>query len=393
MKTADLKKLRKRIESDRDALLDSAAQLASDPTKDTEVEFATARAADLDNRLRSLPKPVTKVREASIYSERGQHSIFADVVAVNSPVPLGINPNEAQARLAAHTVVDVQHSRDRSILEAIRQSRAVGVTIVGEDGLPFTESEIWARINDSKDITHRALGTGSVTTGAVFSPPVWLENLFVKAIRANSVFAALCKPFPLPEGVSELDVPLVTLSDDMDPQSNPENTPPPGGSIRTTSSQKLPVRWFGGLSLISLQLCERGPGFDKVIIEDMADGFAEELDTQLLLGTGVGTGLTGQILGVTAAAANVVTYTSTSPNFAGLYGSIAEAATVLAHDRRRPAGCILMSPDRWAYSFAGAIPSGVEVPALLAGLGFQNKPYNTSSDPVGPLQGLPVNGH
>ena len=95
---SEIKTLRKTTKLQRDSLLTAAANLLKQ-SRDQEAEFALARADDLNQRLRSLPR-ITKVKTPPIYGPDSPHSFVLDAVASTGRCAAFGMPSqqEAQAR-------------------------------------------------------------------------------------------------------------------------------------------------------------------------------------------------------------------------------------------------------------------------------------------------------
>ena len=77
-------------------------------------------------------------------------------------------------------------------------------------------------------------------TGGYFSPPAWLNQEFATANRAVRVLADLYPHFPLPKGVSQVSLPLMTTGTTVGAQ-NPDGAVPDGDVVDATHSPTLYV--------------------------------------------------------------------------------------------------------------------------------------------------------
>lgn len=88
------------------------------------------------------------------------------------------------------------------------------------------------------------------------------------------------------------------------------------------------------------------PGLDQIILADLMSDYAEQLDTQLLSGTGAN----GQHLGIRAVTGiNTVTYTDATPTGAELLPKIYNAIERIGSLRFRQADTIVLHPRRAAW--------------------------------------------
>jgi HK97 family phage major capsid protein len=190
----------------------------------------------------------------------------------------------------------------------------------------------------------RDLTMGTATAGAEFSPPEYLKQTYIEAIRSSAPLLSLLTPLPLPaEGVSVV-VPKVSSGATVAAQtegSGLSETDP------VTASVTIPISTVGGFVDVSTQLLERSaPGIDQVIAADLAAAYFEKLDSLAINGSGSA----GQPVGLeNATGESVITYTAGSSTFAGVLGAIASAYSAVSIARKQPPNVVLMHPRRWAF--------------------------------------------
>jgi len=249
------------------------------------------------------------------------------------------------------------------------------------------------RNNELQTTETRALGnTGGVGgSGGEFAPPAYLLDQFVELARPARVTADLATSAELPPNVSSIVIPKV-LTGTTEAVQTTQNTAVSQTDL-TTGSLSSPVTTIAGKQIVSQQLLDQsGVSFDQVIFRDLAHAAAQQLDLQVLNGTGAG----GQLLGVlNVAGLNAVTYTNATPAVVGV-GQFLQRLTFAINSiqmaRFLPPTAIVMHPRRWNW--------------VLEAVDSQNRPLVTPDGPafnapgtlgslnaqgaVGTLQGLPV---
>lgn len=192
---------------------------------------------------------------------------------------------------------------------------------------------------ETRDVTTADPGAG------VFVPPVYLADMWAELPRESRPFAAALPTLPLPDTGMSVTVPRVTTATTVAVQANENDAASEtdiDGTLLTVN-----VRTIAGQNDVSLQALERTlPGMDFLIFQDLRADYDEQLDTQLIQGTGS----SGQHLGIASVGSiNTVTYTDASPTSAELHGRIYDAIQGIASTRFRRADLILMHPRRAAW--------------------------------------------
>jgi hypothetical protein len=146
-----------------------------------------------------------------------------------------------------------------------------------------------------------------------------------------------------------------------------ENTSPsivdPATSALTLNLVTLRVR-----AAVSRQVFDRvGVAFDALVLSEMAEAVAAELDRLLIAGTGSNGEPTGllSLAGVTA-----TTYDDATPTAAEFITKVAACATTATSSRLLPPELLVMHPRRWFWYAAGSDTIGRDrsvlgVPVLL----------------------------
>jgi hypothetical protein len=230
-------------------------------------------------------------------------------------------------------------------------------------------------------------------TGGYFSPPAWLISNFATANRAERVLADLYPQVPLPKGVSQVNLPIISTGTSTAGQA-------PGSAVSETdvvdAAGSSNVVTIAGQSDVSLQLLEQsppGPHLDLMFGKDLQASYDAQLEAQLINGSGTAS---NQLLGVlNVASINSVIFTSGSPTGILLDPLLGKAAAQIGDSRDAPPECFLMRTARWTWY--GSAVDGSSRPFIPPG-GFDgfkvgisgNLDSNVGPTPIGPLFGFPV---
>jgi HK97 family phage major capsid protein len=234
----------------------------------------------------------------------------------------------------------------------------------------------------------RAMNT-TLSTGGELSPPAWLTELWSSQARSARVFSALCKRLPLPEHVSSVHIPKMTVGTSADVQT--AQGAPATDVDPITADRMSTVQTITGDVDMSQQLYDltpAAPGMDSIIFDDLTESYDSALEAQCLAGSGVN----GQLVGLSSIpSVGVVTYTSGSPTLAGVWAAIAEAVALVGNKRLRPATDILMAPRR--YAWLGGQVDDSHRPIIGPGNTARASDIAAAdglTTPVGPVIGKPV---
>lgn len=192
---------------------------------------------------------------------------------------------------------------------------------------------------ETRDVTTADPGAG------VFLPPQYLSALWAEAPREGRPFADILRKMPLVDSGLSITIPRVTTATAVGVQAAEANAVTEtdiDGTLLT-----VPVRTIAGQQDLSRQAFERTmPGMDFLIFQDLRADYDEQLDTQLLAGTGS----SGQHLGVRAVSSiNTVTYTDASPTTAEALPKLYDAIQKIATVRFRQADTMVIHPRRAAW--------------------------------------------
>jgi HK97 family phage major capsid protein len=244
--------------------------------------------------------------------------------------------------------------------------------------------------SSSKEV--RALTT-TAGAGGEFSPPVWLINDYIKALRPARATADILTNLPMPAGTDLINIPKVLTGGTTALQTSQNSTL--SSTDITTGSVAAPVLTIAGGQQFSTQLFEQSPmagSMDQVILGDLIADYAQKLGGYVINGTGTG----GQPTGLLTAAANTIAYTDATPGFMGagkLYAKIGQAIQTVQTARYLSPTAIIMHPRRWAWASVqvdsanrAVILPGDGGPLNASGVDLNNNAQGV----VGHMFGLPV---
>jgi hypothetical protein len=206
-------------------------KLARDP--DAVRRDLAERAARLDSTLTS---------SELVYSPAGRHSYYRDLLALDGKVA---SPG-AEGRISRHRE-QVRNINAEQRKRAEQRLRAGDIEVRFEPGL--TDGQ-----------------------GGYFSPPAWLNRLFATANRPRRVLSDLIPTFPLPAGVSQVNVPIISTGSAVAPTSSGSAVP---SQDITDSAGSSTVAALSGAVDVSLQLIEQSPptaALDWAIGLDLGEG-------------------------------------------------------------------------------------------------------------------------
>jgi hypothetical protein len=230
-------------------------------------------------------------REPLTYDGHNGNSFFRDIarsVRLRDPAAAG--------RLARH-----QREMDAE-LPRREEARARAAARAYEEAFSTTSRE--RRSLDAMTVPafERRAQTRTPGQGGYFTPPMYLVDDYVGFARAAAVFASAWHEIDLPTGTSQINVPRLALGTGTGPQA--DATPAVSRDLQD-SLVSASVRTVAGISDVSRQWYDQGQGAsadfgtDRIIFADLAADLLENVDGQLLLGSGTGS----QLLGVWPAGA------------------------------------------------------------------------------------------
>ena len=365
--------LRKKLRQERKDLLAEASRMAERPNptfaQDVELDDVLARAQKLDDRLKLLPKPTSKVssiREPDIYRRGGEHSFFVDLLAAVSPTPVRhVSSSAASERLQRHQ----EHEERAAAIDG-----EVADRLASRHGITRTQRR--------EPRQERALSTLTPAAGGVFSPPRWLVDEFASVVRSASPLRRLVTPLPLPPDCMELVIPRLDVAAGIVPESY-ENVDPTDAIDAPTDSITVPVVTFSASAQVSQQLYERG-NFDVIASKDFGENYAAALELQLIDGSGVNGEMTGAL---NVSGTTLVTWTTASPTAPAAHLEVAQLVGQVGDTRKRPVEAILMRPSRYAWMAGSEDTAGDPLQRPGTGGPVSSK---AKDGPYGPFVGVPV---
>jgi HK97 family phage major capsid protein len=238
---------------------------------------------------------------------------------------------------------------------------------------------------------------GDLTTvagaGGQFAPPAWLIADYVAFARASRVTADLMSQHTLQGGVSSINLPKVSTGATTGVQATQNSALT--DTAMTTTSVSSGITMIAGKQIISRQLLDQsGIPFDEVILKDLAADYAQQIDKQVLYGTGAN----GQLRGLSGAG-TTITYTTSTPKVIdgttaanSFYNVVIKAANSVASNRFLPATAVIMRPDRWGWILEALDGNGrpLVTPSTAVFNQLAEAGAPVAQGAVGNLLGLPV---
>jgi len=303
----------------------------------------------------ATPLAPAQVREPLVYGDHSRESFFRDLVLAQ----LRRDPG-ATARLELH-------SRQMVIERAARDR-------VASSEFSQTMQTLEARANP----------TSILGSGGEFDVPLSMLDKFASAGRAGRALADLVGSTPLPPGISSIHIPRMTTGSQATVQVD---TGAVASQDLVTTDIVSPVVTISGQLDVSQQLYDQAPaGFDSYAFTDLSRAYNRQLEAQMINGTGVN----GQVQGVTNVPGANVINGSGAVTFAAMWPLLGQTAAAVGNSRQLPPELFLMAPRRWFW-IASSLDSssrpistpgnGAPQPSKLASAGGAN--------PIGPLLGLP----
>lgn len=348
--------LRVQLERDRDRAVAAARDVAARGVKTFEDSATLEQHLDLAERSTARLSHL-QVSEPLVYAPDSPASYYRDLAALHLR-----KSSEARGRLERH--------RDQMAVEIPRleRSRALDFARRGADY--------------GVSIEKRALGnTGAAGgSGQEFTIPLWLIERWASVPRAAAPLSAACTNLPMERGWSTVSVPVFTSNAGVGMQTT-QNTNPVDIGSATTGSTTSGVTTFAAYAIVAQQLFDMSPAgahFDEVIFTDLTASAWEQIEVQVINGSGTGSQLRGVLntTGITNTA-----YTTASPTGATYLTALAQCASVTSTVRKRLVSMALMHPRRYFWlasqtdSSARPLIEPGDGEAMLAG----------DAGPVGPL--------
>lgn len=320
----------KDIEQRQEAVAEIEARV-----KQLEAEEAR-RQADADARRQAggpTPGPAIIGEEPQIYGRGSGNSYFHDLTTSTLR-----GDTDALGRLRRHAQeLDVEMPAREARREARRREH--------EGRLHMLD-----RANGFEPQYTRTNPNRTDGQGGYFVPPLWLIDEYIPLIRAGRTTADLTTQLELPAGTDSINLPKVATGTKTGTQVD-------NGAVTsvdlTDTTVSAPVRTIAGQEDVAMQLLDQSPapGFDQIVFADLIGDYNQQLDLQVIAGTGT----SGQLKGVTVmSGSNPITYTDATPTVPELYLPLAQALSQVARQRLRPATAIVAAIQR-AYWLLSAL--------------------------------------
>ena len=256
------------------ALEAAEARIATAEATSAEITETETRTPVLGDQARVTSEPQT-------YAKYSGTSYFRDmgIIAASTKDPsYSSAATDAIERMRQHgREVEVEARHNKALAEHLSGARA---EVRQRTGL--TETEMRA--------TNTTAGTGGELV-----PPIWYIDGLARYLRPGRVFADRVSHAPLPPGTNSLNWPKITLGAQTAVQATQNSAV--NSRDFTTTSVNAPVITIAGQSDVSLQLVEQSPlgsGIDGFLADDLNRDYDQQLDTQIISGTGT----SGQHLGI-----------------------------------------------------------------------------------------------
>lgn len=313
---------------------------------------------------------VQVVREPQTYERYSSHSYFADLLRFQMRRGDGDGGlTGAEDRLNRHRAeMDVEMPRRREV-----RARAASRMLEAHTTERLAALPPAIRRREERAV-ERFLGYGAPTfehrainqtqgTGGYFIPPLWLVDEYTPYLRAGRCLANLCHSMPLPPGTNSINLPIITTGTATGAQSSDGTALATSPGVRDLADSYVNalVKTTAGQEDASLQLLDLSPvAMDQVIFKDLTADYAQQVDGQVLLGSGS----SGQIKGmyshgtITGGSTegiivNTVTGLTTAQwvGTASFYQGIGGLFSQIARNRYATPSAIVTNPAVW-YAMA-----------------------------------------
>lgn len=238
--------------------------------------------------------------EPQIYERYSPHSYFADLARVSLSSGDGDGGlGDAEQRLGRHREelrVEMPVRRERRARAATRELETH--TQEQLSALPprmrrREERRVEQWLGLGMPVFERRAVSQTPGDGGYFIPPLWLIDEYTEYLRAGRVLANLCHSMPLPSGTNSINLPIITTGTATGPQASD------GADVGSRDLQdnyvNAPVRTIAGQEDVSMQWLDQSPiPVDQLIFKDLTADQAQQVDGQVLLGSGTN----GQIAGM-----------------------------------------------------------------------------------------------
>lgn len=308
----------------------------------------------------------TITSEPQIYGRGSGNSYFWDMMRLE-----GLSDPDARGRLQRHAQeLQVELPAREARREARRREQ---------------EGRVATRDRNGFEPVYRTNPNRTDGQGGYFVPPLWLIDEFIPYLRAGRTTADLCMGLELPTGTDSINLPKITQG--ALTGSQVDNGAVPSRDI-TDTSISAPVRTIAGQEDVALQLLEQSSpaaGFDEIVFKDLIGDYNQQVDLQVIAGTGT----SGQLKGITVmSGSNAITYTDGTPTVPELYLPLAQGLSQVARQRLRPATAFVMNTVR-AYWMLSALDGNSR--PLVTPVGGSGQAFNQLGSATLGSEGLLAN--
>lgn len=372
-------------------------------------EIVARKRSDLDAKVRSYNDLVDE-----LFVLRGQdapdEALVAEKIARKDALHAEVDSLRAEvAKFEAEERADAEVARLQGVAAEVRgeaTEAVVEVRVTSEPNPVYRKGdsttsyfrdlyEVTRGSSEARDRLAQSQARAATTVagaGGEFAPPAWLVEDFVQIARAGRITANIVNNAELPSGISSVNLPK-GLTNSLAAVTQTQNTTITESAF-TSTSVTSGIAEISAKQTVSLALIRQsGVPIDQVILQDLAQGYAVTLDTQVLSGSGAN----GQLRGLLTAG-TTVTYTSAAPAVVSttaansFYNKILSAQSAMNGTRYLPANAIVMHPRRWSWVLA-ALDSSNRPLVTPNGNAFNQvavKGENVAEGFAGELLGMPV---
>ena len=314
------------------ATVEGILSIAAEQTRDL-TDTEDANLTDLKTRADALDARIAELRDLQVANLEAA-AMRAEVAATDEP----------EARAAAGVV----HIKEEPVTYSECGEHSFFADLVAAQG----RNDIAARKRLERHMEEQAVENRDGTTANMsgMTPPAYLTDLAVAKAQAGRPTANAVRNLPLPDSGMTVNLSRVTTSSTAAVQQ--EN----GAVSETTvddTLQTADVVTIAGMQDFSAQALSRGIGVDQLLIEDLAMSYATALDSNIITGDGTSGASTGIL---ETSGIGSVTYTDGSPTGAETWQQVVKAISAVQTSKFLSPSVVVMHPRRAAF-IAGSLDS------------------------------------
>ena len=310
---------------------EEALRTASDSLDHDGVDLSEVRSAVADAREK------LEAAHADIASLEEIAEARASLPSPAKAAPAKVEPS---AR-GTHNEEHVYRPLDRDAVGGPSYFRDLANAAVGGSS---DASERLNRHQAQVDAERRDISTAA-TDGGGFVPPISLIDLYAEGLVEGRPFADAVVNQPLQSSGMTVTIPRITTAPAAAVQAAEADAVNETDLVEANVT--FDVNTIAGQQDVSLQLLERSePGIDAVIFAELRKSYNQQVDNQLINGSGS----SGQHEGITVTSGtNGVTWTEASPTGALLLAAMYDGAQQIHTGRFAPPDLWVMHPRRSAW--------------------------------------------